>query len=506
MQAISGQQALCARMHAIISEHADHIAVREHGRDVSYAEFGSMIERLYQELGNSDPGATRPVGLLLDRSAIAYASMWASIGLGRPYVPLNTSYPQSRLRNIIDQADIGSIICDEVTHDLARTLGIDGAELVVAAHSNFSAALPEMAWWQTRPGGNIAYVLFTSGSTGQPKGVPISYDNLLAFVDNLNNVIEYRQDDVCSQSCELSFDFSVHEIYLALLNGCTLCPARQIDLFNPAQFIDKQSITVWIAVPSLARVILNNGIPVGKSLHGIRVSIFNGEALTAGLAAAWHDAAPNAAIWNNYGPTECTVAVTAQRWSQDPDLAESGVVSIGKAFADCRAALLDNKTVIPLSSAVDGQAGELLLDSPQRFSGYTDPELPSPFVCDNNGNTYYRTGDRVRWRAGRLYHLGRVDYQVKIGGHRIELLEIEHRIRRFLETDSLAVIAHPPRQPVELVLFYEKPLAPPTLSAEELGLPKFMLPNRTVVVDALPTNAHGKLDRNALHDIAEAGQ
>lgn len=502
MPVTGSQQALCTRMHEVISSRAGHVAIREHGREYSYTEFGWMIERLHQALAQADENSTKPVGLLLDRSAIAYAAMWASISLGRAYVPLNTSYPLSRLRNIIDQAGIGSVICDESTRDLAEALGVKSAHLVVAMPDDCNATAEE-TWWRASSDGDIAYVLFTSGSTGQPKGVPISYDNLLAFIDNLDAEIEYKEDDVCSQSCELSFDFSVHEIYLALLNGCTVCPARRIDLFNPSNYIDKQSITVWIAVPSLARVILNNAIPVGESLHGIRVSIFNGEALTAGLAAAWHEAAPNSEIWNCYGPTECTVAVTAQRWSDDPELAEADVVSIGVPFPDCKTALLVDETIVTTAVAADGQSGELLLDTPQRFAGYTDPNLASPFVSDDRGNTYYRTGDRVRWRRNKLYHLGRIDYQVKIGGHRIELLEIEHRIRRYLDSESVAVIAHPAQRPTELVLFIEGK-SPPKLRAEALGLPLYMLPQKTVVLESLPTNAHGKLDRTALQSLAES--
>jgi amino acid adenylation domain-containing protein len=500
------QQALLTRMREVVTSRAEHVAVREHGRTFTYAELGTMIDCLYRALGEAGRDAGEPIGLLLDRSALAYAAMWASIGHGSAYVPLNTSYPQTRLRNIIGQAGIGTVVCDQDTRDLAQALGIDTAHLVIAAPTECPGDAPavEQPWWQARTERDVAYVLFTSGSTGQPKGVPISYDNLLAFIDNMNGVIEYLPNDVCSQVCELSFDFSVHEIYLALLNGCTLCPARQIDLFNPAHYIASRSITVWIAVPSLARVILGNDIPIGDSLHGIRISIFNGEALTAGLAAAWRDAAPNAQIWNSYGPTECTVAVTAQRWSGDPELVEAEVIGIGAPFPDCQAALLDDANIVPTSSAPDGSTGELLLATPQRFSGYTDTSLESPFVTDSRGTTYYRTGDHVRWRGGRLYHLGRLDYQVKIGGHRIELMEIEHRLRRFLDIESLAVITHPAQHPTELVLFIEGASAPPTLHAETLGLPAYMLPKRTIVLEALPTNPHGKLDRPALQSLAEA--
>lgn len=502
----ASQQKLLERMREVVNERAEFLAVREHGRAYTYAEFASMIECANRGLARVGLEASEPVGLLFGRSALAYAAMWASIGHGSAYVPLNTSFPRTRLRNIIEQAAIRTVVCDEHTRVMAEALGFDTARIVMIASDDCSAdaAVVERRWWQARAGGSVAYVMFTSGSTGEPKGVPISYDNLLAFVDNMNALIEYRTDDVCSQVCELSFDFSVHEIYLALLNGCTLCPARHVDLFNAAHYAASRSITVWVGVPSLSRVILNNGIPVGDKLERIRVSIFNGEALTSSLAAAWHEAAPNTQIWNSYGPTECTVAVTAQRWCADPQLEEADVIAIGTPFQDCRAALLDGTRLIPTCVAPEGSVGELVLDTPQRFSGYTDPRLASPFVSDNDGAIYYRTGDRVRWRGGKLYHVGRIDHQVKIRGHRIELLEIEYRLRRSLGTESLAVIAYPSRHPNELVLLIATKSGPPKLQAESLGLPAYMLPTRTIMLDALPTNPHGKLDRVALQSIAEA--
>jgi D-alanine--poly(phosphoribitol) ligase subunit 1 len=501
----ASQQQLLDRMRKIVAERATGVAVRGHERELTYAELGACIENVHRALSRAGLAPGEPIGLFLGRSAPAYAAMWAAISHGSAYVPLNMSFPRTRLQSIVKQAGIRTVVCDETTREAAKDLGIETARLVVAPLDGANdAGADELRWPQARAGGDVAYVMFTSGSTGEPKGVPVSYANLAAFVENVGGLIPYRPDDVCSQLCELSFDFSVHEIYLALLNGCTLCPARKVDLFNPAQYVADRSITVWIAVPSLARVLLNNGIPVGDKLARLRLSIFNGEALTVGLAKAWREAAPNTQIWNTYGPTECTVAVTAQRWRGEPELEEADVIAIGTPFRDCRTALLNEAGIVPTSAAVDGHIGELLLATPQRFAGYVNRGLASPFVTDARGETYYRTGDRVRWRSKRLYHLGRVDDQVKIGGHRIELMEIEHRLRRFLDVESLAVVAHPARHPTELVLLIVSEAAPPKLQADSLGLPTYMLPTRTILLGALPTNAHGKLDRVALQSIAAA--
>lgn len=490
-------------MRAVVSEHGDAIAVRDGKREISYADLARMVGTYRAMLRAADPEALSPVGLLLDRSAEAYAAMWAAIGEGRAYVPLNLRYPESRLRVIVEAAGVEQVICLDAHRETAKTLGIASEKLVVL--DDASPALPESEIWAARrDAGTTAYLLYTSGSTGKPKGVPISFDNLAAFIDAMAATIPYPAGSICSQVCELSFDFSVHEIFLALLSGCTLCPARQIDLFNPAQFIRKNRVSVWISVPSLVRVLLANRPPNDGVFESLRLSIFNGEPLTTQVARDWQAAAPGATLWNNYGPTECTVAVTAQRWEDDPELSEIEVVSIGTPLPGCEVAVRVDGAVLPLDDPAREVTGELLLKSAQRFAGYTDPAIAAPFVTDASGETYYTTGDKVLWRGGRLFHLGRLDHQVKVGGHRIELMEVEFRLRRGLGTDALAVLPFPTSQPTELVLFLEGAGDPPKLEAEALGLPLYMIPKRVRHIEKLPITAHGKLDRIALRSELEA--
>jgi len=218
-------------------------------------------------------------------------------------------------------------------------------------------------------------------------------------------------------------------------------------------------------------------------------------------AQSWQAATPKAALWNSYGPTECTVAVTAQLWADRDDLSETDVVSIGTPLAECSVAVLDEAgVVVPFGTQDQDQVGELLLQTSQCFSGYLDPTLVKPFV-DDGGDIYYKTGDKALFRDGRIFHLGRLDHQVKIGGHRIELMEVEHQLRSYLGLKTLAVIAHPKVQPSELVVFVEGEGEPPRLSPDTVELPKYMIPKRAVVVEKFPTTAHGKLDRLALSSM-----
>lgn len=495
---------LCDRLHSMVKLYGQKCAVKEHNRSYTYSDLSCIIESIHQHLADDVSIADSHIGLLLDRGVFAYAAMWASISHGKAYVPLNTSYPLSRLRSIIDQSDITTILCDASTLKLAQNLNLNPQRILNLSSLDLTVATgSEPDWVQTTPSQNPAYILFTSGSTGKPKGVPISYDNLLAFIENVEAIIDYRQDDFCSQICELSFDVSVHEIYLALLNGCTLCPARNIDLFNPAKYIKDRKISIWVSVPSLARVMLNNGIPISDSLNSIRKSIFNGEPLTVGLAELLQQSAPHIDIWNTYGPTECTVAVSAYNYSDKHRATESGIVSIGQLFDPSGAALLQGDSIHSLDSVDNGTTGQLLLSSAQTFSGYLNKNLASPFIANDHDEKFYCTGDVVMLRDGDLFHLGRTDHQVKIGGHRIELREIEHRFRHFYHSESLAVIAHPASSPIRLVLFVEKHVNTIPHCTEQLGLAPYMMPAMTLTVEKLPTNTHGKLDLAALQLIVD---
>lgn len=485
------QSRLLSAFRDTVMGYGDRPAVVEGGETITYRQLGCRAASIRQALGDYETG--EPIGLLFPRSADAYAAMLAAISAGRPYVPLNMSYPQARLESIIAQAGIRQVIGSDPS-----TPALVGIEYLCV--DTIEPLDDHRTLWEPREGSGIAYTLFTSGSTGEPKGVPISYDNLWAFTRAITETIPLLPEDRCTQVSELSFDFSVHEIYAALLSGACLYPAGMLNLFNPAKYIRDHDLTVWISVPTLAKIALTHR-KEDDDLTSVRLSVFNGEALTDGIASDWAKVT-DGEVWNNYGPTECSVAVTAQLWDtgDGADLTEAGVVSIGQSLPGCEVGLLIEEGVVSSKNLAPGMRGELLLSGPQMFGGYSDQTLPSPFVEDDTGERWYKTGDLARWRDERFYHLGRTDHQVKIGGFRIELQEIEHRLRSFLGREELAVIAYPKEFPTELVLFVTEALDR-KIDRESIGLPAYMLPKRNVTLDQMPMTAHGKLDRLKLNEL-----
>ena len=494
----SGRISLIQKFLQVVRENSDRAAVVEDGKVYSYLEFYSFVYQIYNEALNKMPA--RAIGLFSGRSLLSYAGMWASIFLGLPYVPLNPSLPASRLRQVAYQSNLDiCIFSDYSSGKVAEILpDLRGCLLCMnflqEGQKAVDFSIPSTAVEQ-----ETAYILFTSGSTGKPKGVPVSYANLLAFVENVNGVIDYRSDDRVAQVCETSFDFSVHEIYLTLLNGASLYPARNIDLFNPSQYIQKNRLTVWHSVPSLAFVALNNMQSGHDALDSIRVSIFNGEPLTTTFARQWQTFAPNSQIWNFYGPTECTVAVSAQRVEIDNrSIFRGNNIAIGRFFDECHMALLCDGHVINGRDFSQAINGELLIGGVQTFQGYLDSEIDSPFVRDREGEVFYKTGDLAEWDNERLFIMGRLDHQIKIGGYRIELLEIEHQLKDFFNVEQLAVVAIPEGNPKSLVVCSEVEIDLNSLKQSDTPLPNYMIPSRVEVIDKLPKNQNGKLDRTSI--------
>jgi amino acid adenylation domain-containing protein len=505
-------------------------AVDVGGREVSYQQLADRAKRLAATLQTGAvAGAVPLTAVFAYRSETAYAAVLGVLMAGHGYVPLNRTFPVDRTRLMLERSTCRSVIVDAGSEPQLEALlcGIATPLVIIcpdrADVSELAATFPahwirganelaEAAQWSPVDVSvdSIAYLLFTSGSTGQPKGVMVSHANVIHYLDCVMKRYSFTSKDRVSQMFDLTFDLSAHDMFVAWESGGCLCCPTQKQLIKPGAFINDARLTAWFSVPSTAVFMRRFGVLKPGLYTGLRLSLFCGEALPVEVVRDWALAAPNSVIENIYGPTELTIACTAYRWenTKSPDECEQGIVPIGQPFDRMGALIVDEQ----LREVGDGADGELLMTGPQLGLGYwQDGEKTRRafvHVAGKNG-TYYRTGDRVR-RLGRdkpLIYLGRLDNQIKVLGHRVELGEVEAAVRQVSGSEGVVALAWPRTESGAegIAVFLEGDSFDTKALVSHLKgkLPVYMLPRNVIAVRELPLNASGKYDRRALQLVLE---
>lgn len=502
------------------TRHPDRPALHVDGREWTYAELDRVARRLAAAIGvGADPGTT---GILARRTVTACAGVLAALIAGDAYVPLNPTFPASRLGALLERSGCRAVIVDAegraVLDDLLGHVDRQVAWILPDADPSDVAGL-RAAWpaqtfvgagdlpgplsdVPSRPMESAAYLLFTSGSTGEPKGVPVPHRCIRRFLDVVVERFDLQPTDRFSHTFELAFDLSLFDLFAAWEVGGCVCVASDADLLQPARYLLDRRITVWFSVPSLGLVMDRFRALAPGFYPELRWVLFCGEALPAAVAVAFASAAPNAGVENLYGPTEVTLACTG--WRLPPGWtgadAVHGNVPIGTAFPGLTALVVDAE----LRPLPDGEPGELLMAGPQVVDGYlNDPvRTDAAFVRPpGSADLHYRTGDRVvRQPDGALAFLGRVDFQVKIRGYRVEPGEIEAVARELADVPAVVALPWAPRggAPDTLVLVVDRPVPEGLIAAMAERLPAYMVPREVRTVDAFPLNPNGKIDRRAL--------
>jgi len=457
------------------------------------------VAALVQREAQPVPGR---IGLLAERSVLAYAGYLAIQRLGSSVVPLNPDLPESRTRSMLQASGVGLVLTDAqdpAPHDGVRVITLDPRTLGSGPAQPPPTLLdaPEAE----------AYLLFTSGSTGTPKGVPITQGNVGAYLDAVQDRYGLEPGARCSQTFDLTFDLSVFDLFAVWSAGATLVVPSRNDLLRPVRFVADHALTHWFSVPSLISRAQASGRLVPGSMPSLRHSLFCGEPLTWRQARAWSAAAPGSTLTNLYGPTELTISCSDFVLPESPDdwpSTANGVVPVGTPHPGLEHAVLD-----PEGRPVP--EGELCVRGPQRFGGYLDPTNNHgrfhPAVAGDGAVTprhWYRTGDQVTTRDGVLHFLGRADQQVKINGYRIELGEVEEALRSLGGVSEAVVVTG--QEATDTLSLYAVCLAPerdPTHLRAELTrtLPGYMVPRRVLTVPDIPCNANGKVDRRAVADL-----
>lgn len=496
-----GTETVTSVFNAIAAQHASEVAIRDvNGNAVTYEQLDQRSDRLAGWLEAQGCETGNHIGLLLPRSVDLVVAMLATLKLGCVYIPVDPAQPISRSQKIFNDADV---------------------RVVLHANSDFNAAewnLPEVRFhnfpsleFETslvrKIAGEIhsetpAYVMYTSGSTGEPKGVVVPHRAILNLVLD-TNYIAIAPGDVIAHLSNTAFDASTFEIWGALLNGATIAVFAPDEVINPGKFgylIRKRSITSMFLTTALFNVMANE---VPGVFAPVRDVLFGGErADPVAVRSVTENGTPTRLV-NVYGPTEAT---TFSTWFEVGSVAsDANSVPIGRPISNTDALILDD-LLLPVR---DGEVGQLYMAGAGLALGYLNSPVltaerfvksPDPSV---SGQRMYKTGDLVCTNeSGDIEFVGRADSQVKFNGFRIEPGEIETALNRHQGVKANAVIAWPETGDRHLVAYVD--VSSSETSSDELVshledlLPRYMIPTQFVFVERLPVNANGKVDRSAL--------
>jgi amino acid adenylation domain-containing protein len=491
---------------------ADRPALEVGGQSLTYGELSERAAGIAATIRDRAPEHSPPLtAIFAARSPTAFAAVLGALRAGNGYVPLNPSFPVQRCREMLLRSGCRTLIVDA---DAAGQVGalLDGIEdpPVVIAPDDASERLTEAEDPIQPPVDAIAYLLFTSGSTGRPKGVGVAHRNVVPFVHAAVDRYGIEQHDRLSQTFDMTFDLSVFDMFVAWERGACVCCPSERELMVPGRFIRDSELTVWFSVPSIGAIMRRLRMLKPGSYPSLRWSLFCGEPLPGELACAWAEAAPASTVENLYGPTEATIACTVYRHYADERAEEvNGIVPIGAPIGNMRALVVgpDLREVDP------GSDGELLVAGPQVTPGYWEDaeKTAAAFVIPpGHEEIHYRTGDRVRrpLEGGEpLSYLGRLDHQIKVLGHRVELGEVEAALREESDVDAAIAVGWPPTESGVggIVAFIGDPGIDTEVLHDALSarLPDYMVPRRFELLEELPVNANGKFDRKALLALLE---
>jgi D-alanine--poly(phosphoribitol) ligase subunit 1 len=501
-----------------LQEHSARNAVSQGDSKFTFQDLGDEAKRVAATLAAA--GGSGPVGIYSERSFHQIAAIIGCVLSGHTYVPLHPEFPRDRVLGAAKRAGCDRIIvapgsearfaavADGVDSSVHWVLREPGETLKREAGVRFWGQ--SVGDWnpESNAGSPGAYILFTSGSTGEPKGIAISHHNLMAYLRHSVEAYGMRPGDRASQMFEFTFDLSVHDYFVTLLCGGCLCLPTRAEKFSPASYIKRNEITHWFSVPSVLSVMNRLGELKAGAFPSIRQSLFCGEALPWKLVSSWMEATPHSTVFNLYGPTEATIAITAHEVRQE-DMPEerTGVVPIGRAFPGQQAKVLDG---------VQGESGrlvgELILAGSQLSPGYLGDEKQTNerFIAIDGGR-WYRTGDLVyEDESGVLYYCGRVDHQVQIRGHRVELQEIEIAIVKAAELNVTVVVVPVYAQDglvssliacLETAQEHDATVEKRIIEDCKRSLPQYMLPSQVIGVARMPLNSNGKIDRKKLAEL-----
>ncbi|MEI7612355.1 MAG: AMP-binding protein [Betaproteobacteria bacterium] len=497
---------------AVSSQYSDRPALCYSDRVLSYKEVSGLTERLAFLLLSKGCRQGDVIAIGNNKRPISYALMLAALRLGIAYVNIDVASPVARNSHILRLSGTSLLFFDDPSYqiEMEELANSQACQLLMLAEDQLPQITIANRQEQERisklvDGSCIAYIMFTSGSTGVPKGVAVTHQNVLHFIAWGQACFGINSQDNFANLSPMYFDNSVFDFYVGLFSGGAISPVFRELLTSPYDLtchVRNMGCTIWFSVPSLLIYLMTMKALTAKGLPSLRTIIFGGEGYPKVELKKLYDIfSPQAKLVNVYGPTECTCICSAYPLN-DTDFSElEGLPSLGRLNPNFDYRIVDEQDC-------DASSGELCLIGPNVAAGYFNDleRTAGAFYSCTDTKRYmkrmYRTGDLVREIDNKLYFVGRKDNQIKHMGYRIELEEVEHALISLRYVDQAAVLYQRGGAAygklIGFVASQENLDEKTVLTLLKELLPSYMLPSKVFIHRELPKNPNGKIDRQKL--------
>lgn len=487
------------------SIHSNKIAFADNKREVTYNELLNDSQKIGTCIvkNNEDKKVNKPMAIFLDKSVSCVEAMLGIVYSGNFYTVLDTKSPKERIDLILDTLEPEYIITDKKHENKAKELLKGNTKLFIyedmIANEVDIELLNEVR--EKIIDTNPMYILFTSGSTGVPKGTIVSHRAVITYSNWVVDTFDITHKTIFGSQTPFYFSMSITDVFSTILSGATLHIIPKMYFSFPVkllEFINEKKINTIYWVPSALNIVANLGALEEISLPNLTKVLFAGEVMPVKQLNMWIEKLPNAMFANLYGPTEttdiCTYYVVDRKFENTESL------PIGKHCDNCDVIIIKEDG----TEALNGEQGELCVRGSFLASGYyKNPKKTAEVFVQNPLNKYYpetiyKTGDIVKVNEnGEIIYLSRKDFQIKHMGYRIELGEIENRINNINGVTTGVCIYDVEKS--KIILFYQGQIDEVDLLNEaKQKLPSYMIPNKVAKIDKIPYNANGKIDRNLL--------
>ena len=459
-----------------------------------FSDFGKKITAIISEIIKHKTSDNQIIGIIADNNFDTFASIYAVWFSGCAFVPLSVSTPQQRNKNIANKLNL-KLIIDTIGNNNINNIKTINSTKLNSDRINISTPILKS--------NNLSYILFTSGSTGEPKGVPISVKNINSYYNNFFKIgYNIDETDRFIQAFELTFDYSIKSYIIPLSIGATLYTPKKkgVKYLNIIKAIIDNKITFINTVPSSVNLLVKQFGNI--NLPFVKYMIFAAEAASKSIINQWQNCIPNADIYNCYGTTETTIITTFYKWNRNgKNQSYNDSLSIGKPYGDNEIVLIDENNS-PIS---DNKKAEICIAGTQVFNGYFNmPEKNKTAFIIIDEKTYYRTGDIGFYsETNDIMYVGRADSQVQIQGNRVELGEIKSILKNILPKNEIEIITYNISEIMHIVAFVKalQTNIDDIKIAMSKTVPHYMVPSYIINIDKFPYSVNGKTDKNKLREF-----